>query len=289
MEVCKRKISSEQLLFNVFEQLDLEPYKKTVLQNRYLTVLKNFHWRANKLAYIFYISRMTVTVGSILVPAFLSIRMNSDSELFWTAWILSILVTICNSLISLFKLDKKYYFIHTTMEMLHSEGWQYIGLSGRYSNRDAPHIPATHDNQFLIFFHMAEKLKMRQVEEEYWKFTDTTGVGNATNQGPIQSIETPVTEQGTLASLSPAHKAMIEGWIEEMKKTSGLQPRGVKVDHRIDGPQSPPSIRRSSAVRVVPVQYDMQTTPTSESTVVQVSPVLNSSNEVSQNKTEGRV
>lgn len=268
--LCKRKLRPENVLFNVFEKLDLEPYKKIVLQDRYLTVLRNFHLRANRLTYMFYISRITVTVGSILVPALLSVQMNTETIMFWTAWVISICVTICNGLITLFKLDKKYYFIHTTLEMMHSEGWQYVGLSGRYSNRDTPSVIATHDNQFLIFFHMAEKIKMRQVEEEYWKFTDTTGVGNATNYRPTGLIQTPVTIQGTLASLPPVHKAIIEGWIDEMKQSSGIQPRTIKEDSRIDGPKSPPSIRRPSTVLIVPVQHSVQGSPTSESTVVQI-------------------
>ena len=33
----------------------------------------------------------------------------------------------------LVKIDKKYYFLNTTLERLRSEGWQYFSLTGRYS------------------------------------------------------------------------------------------------------------------------------------------------------------
>lgn len=235
------------VLFNLFHTLDIEPYKKSVLQERYLNVLQNFQTRATRLSFIFYSARIIITVGSILVPAFLSIQNSSyQIHLYWITWIVSILVTICNGLITLFKIDKKYFFINTTLELLHSEGWQYIGLSGRYAPKDAP-VPPTHENQFLIFFHMAEKIKMRQVEEEYWKFTDTSGVGNATNQKPMINVQTPAIQQGTIANLPSEQKGVIEGWLGDM---NGLAPRmkATNLVNKIDGTsQGPTQISRTSS------------------------------------------
>ena len=110
----------------MFETLELEPYKKLVLQERYLDVLYDFKRRAARLSCMFYTSRLIVTIGSILVPAFLSIQGSGTTlhhaEIYWTTWIISVMVTICNGLMSLFKLDKKYFFIHTTLELLTSKG-----------------------------------------------------------------------------------------------------------------------------------------------------------------------
>lgn len=214
-------------LFALFESLDIEPYKKSVLQDRYLTVLRNFRFRAKLYSFMFFSSRITVTVGSILVPAFLSIQGNPIRDnLYLAAWMISILVTVCNGIVTLFKIDKKYFFIHMTLELLHSEGWQYIGLTGRYGPKDAP-VPPTHDNQFSTFCHMAEKIKLRQVEEEYWKFTDTSATGNAGTQRPMDYVQTPVTQQGPLASLPTDQKNVIEGWLNAMSKkaVTGLMPR----------------------------------------------------------------
>ena len=248
-DLCKRNKLPEQsqVLFTMFDKLDIEPYKKIVLQERYLAVLRNFQNRADRLSILFYNSRIIVTVGSILIPAFLSIQgqgTQQQIQLYWTTWVLSLVVSICNGLLTLFKLDKKYFFINTTLELLHSEGWQYIGLCGRYAPKDAP-VPPTHENQFLIFFHMAEKIKMRQVEEEFWKFTDTSGVGNATNQAhPLGYIQTPATQQGALALLPAKQKSVIEGWLSEMKADSnknGLLPRSsLNTDTILDGDKGSP-------------------------------------------------
>jgi hypothetical protein len=259
-------------LFKLFETLEIEPYKKTILQQRYLNVLEDFQLRANRLSFMFYSARMVITVGSILVPAFLSIQ-NSTHQvpLYWTTWVLSIFVTICNGLVTLFKVDKKYFFIHTTLELLYSEGWQYIGLSGRYHPKDAAVTP-THENQFLVFFHMAEKIKMRQVEEEYWKFTDTAGVGNATNQKSMTNVQTPAIQQGTLASLPVEQKGIMEGWMGDM---SGLMPRRkiTKPDDKIDGAQGAqgtPKISRIASRGTMSMQSDMSESASPESVVVSI-------------------
>jgi len=257
------------VLFKLFDKLEIESYKKAVLQERYLNVLENFQMRANRLSFLFYSARMIITVGSILVPAFLSIQ-NSTYQvpLYWTTWVLSIFVTICNGLVTLFKVDKKYFFIHTTLELLHSEGWQYVGLSGRYAPKDAP-TPPTHENQFLVFFHMAEKIKMRQVEEEYWKFTDTAGVGNATNHKPMMNVQTPAIQQGTVANLPSEQKGIIEGWLSDM---NGLMPR-TKANPKIDGTTGPPKISRTSSRSSLSVQSQLPEQATPESALVSSSQV----------------
>jgi hypothetical protein len=153
---------------------------------------------------------------------------------------------------SLFKLDKKYFFIHTTLELLTSEGWQYIGLSGRYSPKDAP-VPPTHENQFLVFSHMAEKIKMRQVEEEYWKFTDTAGIGNATNQKPMDILQTPSTKQGALALLPTDKKEVLEAWLDDIKVAKPMMD-GILPRNTIDGDIRSPTVFKTSNQATVPVQ-----------------------------------
>jgi hypothetical protein len=269
MSLCKKKKTPEQLLFDIFQTLSIEQYKKTVLQERYLAVLENFHKRARALGYMYYISRLIMTVGSILVPAFLSIQQaNIQLQFYWATWILSLSVTITNGIMTLFKLDKKYFFINTTLEMLHSEGWQYVGLSGRYSGKEAG-ITATHENQFLIFFRMAEKIKMRQVEEEYWKFTDTSGVGNATNQGAPLLNQTPLVQQGPLKTLSDDQQYSLQRWVGELNSGMlGLQPRKTNISNKIDGEQISPGISGSSSETPVSVRSEMSTEPSIKSTMV---------------------
>jgi hypothetical protein len=152
---------------------------------------------------MFYTGHTMITVGSLFVPALLSIQNSNyttsenafSSQIYWATFIISLLVTICNGMLALFKIDKKYYFLNTTLERLRTEGWQYMGLTGRYSGHLLDGIAPTHQNQFVFFTHQIEKIKMKQVEEEYYKSDDKLTqtphakvIANTNELYPIQSI-----------------------------------------------------------------------------------------------------
>lgn len=172
---------------HVLETLHLSDVQKQIIQHRYIAILENFQKRARRHSYIFFTGHFMITVGSLFVPALLSIQnvntnvaFNGSSfstEVYWATFIISLLVTMCNGLLTLFKVDKKYYFLNTTLERLRSEGWQYAGLTGRYSGHLIGNAVPTHQNQFVFFTHYIEKIKMKQVEEEYYK-TDESNNAN---------------------------------------------------------------------------------------------------------------
>lgn len=296
MLFCNRIGRPEQELLNAFLNLELESYQKVALQARYIDNLAECIQRANKFSKYFNGGRLLVTVGSLLVPALLSVQYikNSqwiDSETFqtqvyWLTWTLSLVVTISNGLMTLFKLDKKYYFIHTTKELLMSEGWQYIALTGKYATKESGPA-ATHYNQFVVFYHNAEKIKLRQVEEEYYKFTDLpTTTQQANGQKPSQ---TPSTQQ----PIPPQPKSLLDGWLGDMKMTArkaasviptplpqvqamlhlGLHKRR-ESQTSVDGSPGPTAIsqvQRTSTEGSVSMQSDMQETALAGPTLVQPS------------------
>ena len=158
--------------------IPLQPIQQTILIGRYLPLIQHLYNRNIRVSILFNGSRIIITVGSLAVPALLSILKgvtNSDQAIFWATWTVSLCVTICNAFISLFKLDKRYYYLNTVVEQLISEGWQYIELTGKYSGFNTPGKVATHENQFVFFCHAYEKIRMRQIEEEYYKITDSHG------------------------------------------------------------------------------------------------------------------
>ena len=173
------KIDDRDNFEAVLHDLPLSDVQKQIIQTRYITILENFRKRVRFYSRMFIGGHFLVTVGSLFVPALLSIQ-NSNSnitmgnpnfsiQIYWATFIISLLVTICNGVLTLFKIDKKYYFLHTTLERLRTEGWQYMGLTGRYSGHLVQGMPPTHENQFVFFTHQVEKIKMKQVEEEYYK------------------------------------------------------------------------------------------------------------------------
>lgn len=170
---------------NLLLHIDLSPIQKQIIRTRYINILENLQKRVRNYGIMFYLGHVVITVGSLFVPALLSIQ-NSDKSyvyqnsnfsinIYWTTFILSLLVTIFNGILTLFKIDKTYYFLNTSLERFRTEGWQYFSLTGRYAGdllkkkkRDES-IKPTYRNQFIFFMHYIERFKMKQVEEEYYK------------------------------------------------------------------------------------------------------------------------
>jgi hypothetical protein len=150
------------------------------LSARYITLLQEYQKRKQRYSFSFHILRIIVTVGSLIVPSVLSVQYTNgnvteqgatlSSEVYWIVWTLSLFVTISNGIMSLLKMDKKYHSLHTTFEQLLSEGWQYIHLTGKYFTEGVN--PSTHELQFPVFSFYIEKVRMKQIEDEYYKITE---------------------------------------------------------------------------------------------------------------------
>ena len=191
MSICCLRRNDRERFDTVFTNLAIQEACKHSLRSRYLRLLDEFHGRARRYSISFYVGHTVITFGSLMVPALMSIQYSSnlstDSQgtLYWLTWVLSLLVTTFNAILVLFKVDKKYYSLHTTLERLRSEGWQYVGLTGRYSgilthNTQEP----THENQYKYFCHYVEKIKLRQIEDEYYKYEGSSTMAQPTYAQP---------------------------------------------------------------------------------------------------------
>ena len=218
----------------VLQNTTLTPLQQTILRQRYIDLVRQYALRCLFLSILFHSTRTVVTVGSLIVPALLSIQYTEASpssqgensmsyQIYWVTWVISLLVTTCNGIQSIFKIEKKYYFLHTVMEQLRSEGWQYLELSGRYSGYYTPGDTATHENQFVFFCAQVEKIKMKQVEEEYWKVNET--------QQQQQQQQQTSTATGTLgATGAPAQQQ--RRTIDQLIPPTSMRPHtNVVVDN----------------------------------------------------------
>jgi hypothetical protein len=177
----------------------LTTLQKTILIQRYIPLLNEYENRSIYFATVFHTSRFIITVGSLIVPALLSIQYSTPGQtsgasdfsyqIYWVTWVISLLVTISNGILTLFKIDKKYYLLHTNLEHLRSEGWQFLGLSGRYSGFYTPNQTPSHSNQFLFFCHTVEKIKMKQVEEEYFKISEATSTPSKAQTTETEKVQ----------------------------------------------------------------------------------------------------
>lgn len=252
--ICCTLYKDKSNFQNILNDLDLSTVQKQIIITRYLSILENFQRRSRNYSYLFFSGHFIITVGSLFVPALLSIQ-NSDKtftgnnvtvEVYWATFVISLLVTIFNGVLTLFKIDKKYYFLNTTLERLRSEGWQYFSLTGRYASHNNSQ-PTTHANQFLYFTHYIEKIKMKQVEEEYYKADEKiaqTPTGSNTNSSTVisgaQDLYPPSPDQplNTMTSNVPeAVKDAVNSLIKSQKtiKESDKSENVVIIPERSEG------------------------------------------------------
>ena len=178
-----RTHSQIEQIKEAFDVIGIDDGQKLIIKHRFTSLLEEYGDRSWKYALAFHSLRITITIGSLIVPAILSVQFTasqSSASVYWIVWFLSLLVTISNALVTLLKVDKKYYILNTVFHHIVSEGWLYIELSGKYSGFKTPGETPTHKNQFVYFCHSLEKISMKQVEDEYFKLTEINNHNNNT-------------------------------------------------------------------------------------------------------------
>jgi hypothetical protein len=264
-------------LQQAIQKTKLEDLQKTILQQRFLRVLTDFQTRCFRFSLFFHTLRILISVGSLIVPALLSIQYSNTStdktihdpesfayEIYWATWVISLLVTTSNGIVSVFKIDKKYYFLHTTMEQLKSEGWQYLELSGRYSGFYTPGSTPTHSNQFIYFCHAIEKIKMHQVEEEYFKLTEPSSQATTSQHTDAK----PDKKENPLVHPTP------QASLEEIAKNLPPELRKQLISMvLIDGSAQNENESNTQKKSTVPVPTELPTSPSPEKLILRIPPI----------------
>jgi len=155
---------------NMIEELELLEYQKTLLKNRFLDQVVLYDKKAKTAEFFYILFSVFITIGSIILPALLSIQQMDYSDndetdekiqitIYWITWTISLVITICNGLIQLLGLNKQYLSYVRTREKMLSEGWYYFQLTGDYKD-------STHKISFSEFCEEIEKIKQNQVDKE---------------------------------------------------------------------------------------------------------------------------
>ena len=164
------RIGYKSQVLDIINSLELtSETDKHILKSRFLYEVLNYDIRRNHTKKYYNGFRFVVTVGSIILPALLSIGQmdseklpkNFDQISYWSAWGISLTVTVCNGFLQLFSLDKNYFEFALTSEQLKTEGWQFFQLSGKYD--DYP----DHKSAYRPFCKSIENIKKKQVEKEF--------------------------------------------------------------------------------------------------------------------------
>jgi hypothetical protein len=182
----------------------LSTFQKRILQLRVNALLREYGFRTRIYSITFHTLRATTTIGSLIVPALLSVQFANENtsaqtanisiQVYWVVWIISLFVTICNGLMNLMKIDKKYYMLHTCYQHIVSEIWQYVQLSGKFSGQYTQGQEPTHSNQYIYICNILEKIRMKHIEEEYYKVTEQNASGATDSLIPPTPLRARITD-----------------------------------------------------------------------------------------------
>jgi len=187
--VCYRQnnelIQFQKTFYEIIKNLeDSTKIQMVPIQNRFFFCYKKLHKKVAIYKFLYYLGHSVVTIGSLIVPALLSIQYNTDditnsshsymAAIYWSTWVLSLLVTIFNGIITLFKIDRNYYLYNIYLEKLKSETYQYFSLSGRYTGYHTGEIyrQRTYVDQLIVYSYVLEKIYMKLVENEFAQIED---------------------------------------------------------------------------------------------------------------------
>lgn len=187
---------------SMFDALtDLTIHQRETIKARYRFLTSEYRYRCRIYTLLFYILRITMTVGSLAVPALLSLKTtgpDSEAILYWFTWGISLAVTTSNGMMTLFKLDKRFFMLHAIAERIRTETWQYLALSGRYSGHYG-NVRPTHRNQYVFYCSHLEKIRMKHIEEEYIR-----AAGDADEKKPMPPATHTATIQNANGNKAPA-------------------------------------------------------------------------------------
>ncbi len=126
----------QQELPDLVDKLALNDLQKQTLRDRWLDQVLWMESRANKTRNWYYALRLAMVIGGILIP--LAITIGQASSHAWFAWIatgLGTLVAVAAAVEAFFHYGERWRNYRNTAELLKSEGWHYLELSGAYGQR----------------------------------------------------------------------------------------------------------------------------------------------------------
>lgn len=232
-----KKISVDELniysykkqVYDIIDTLNLSnETEKNILRSRFLAEVLLYERRRNNTKKYYDIFRFSVTTGSIMLPAILSMGQMDPAKLprnfenisYWASWMISLMVTACNGFLQLFSLDKNYFEFAITTEQLKTEGWQFFQLSGKYDEYE------DHKEAYKPFCKSIENIKRKQVEKEFPGKADV-------NKGKKEEKKNFNFEQELLKNLPQQYNGKLDESIESKNKIMD-EKMDVKIDKLLD-------------------------------------------------------
>jgi hypothetical protein len=145
--------------------------KKKIVYKRYVTQVMYYESAAASVSSQYNFLRLMITIGSMLLPTLQTIQGNKkvieyDIYIYWSSIIVSLIIMVCNGLVTLFKIDRTHVLYNLTSEKLKRAGWNYIERSGDYQyNKDGS--VANYSDNLIQFFNEIEQIKLQTTMKEF--------------------------------------------------------------------------------------------------------------------------
>jgi hypothetical protein len=162
---------SSERLAGLLDGLDLSPFQKELLRQRWLDQLSWVSKQARYARTRHYLLRLPVVIGGVAIPGLISITLVAaeSREVEWlpflsfealraTTFGVSLLVAILAALEEVFHFGERWRHYRRTSERLKSLGWQFLILNGAFRRHE------THASAFTAFTEQVENVLTEDVE-----------------------------------------------------------------------------------------------------------------------------
>ena len=212
----------KNLIQNHINDLDISEQRKRIIENRFLRQLLTYETKSRVAEFFYLFLSIFVTIATTILPALLSIQEVSYSDdpdvdkdfktkIYWSTWVISLLVTISNGLVQFLNLHTQYITFSQTREKLLSIGWAYFELA-------KPFRGGTHDSMFLDFMEAIDIIIKQQMNQEMQFITENNEDKDKNKKPSISKVE----DTFTVDTKKPTHSILeMESSLD--KKSSNLQ------------------------------------------------------------------
>jgi hypothetical protein len=145
----------------LIDSLELGERERRFMRLRWLDQLAWTERAAERANRWYHVLRATTVVGALVVPALVGLQVDGDLRPYavGAAFSISLIVAICAGLEGFFRFGERWRHYRENAELLKSEGWSFLQLSGPY-RRFNPH----HAAAYPTFAGRVETLIQRDVE-----------------------------------------------------------------------------------------------------------------------------
>lgn len=150
----------------IIEQIELKDFEKDLMCYRWLVRVENMEKDARKSKLRHYLLKITVIVGSAIVPVLVSLNnppstsdpFDGQSILYLATLIISMIVSISAGIHEFFSYGDRWRHYRATVENLKSEGWHFIQQTGRYRSI------GNHEKSYKRFAERVERILAKERE-----------------------------------------------------------------------------------------------------------------------------